>query len=82
MYRNAAVTPGALATNRTYEFVYDGTYYQLVGDLDANTTYTAATASKDGLMPSADKAKIDLITKPATTGYVIQKDSSGYYVEV
>ncbi len=35
-YRNAAISAGYLAVNRTYEFVYDGTYYQLVGDLDAN----------------------------------------------
>lgn len=44
-YRNAAITAGYLATNRTYDFVYDGTYYQLVGDVDTNTTYAAATVA-------------------------------------
>lgn len=39
-YRGAAISAGYLAANRTYEFIYDGTNYQLVGDLDTNTTYT------------------------------------------
>lgn len=36
-YRGAAIAAGYLAANRTYEFVYDGTNYQLVGDIDTNT---------------------------------------------
>lgn len=36
-YRGAAITAGYLAANRTYEFVYDGTSWQLVGDIDTNT---------------------------------------------
>lgn len=36
-YRNANLSSaGVLAANRTYMFVYDGTYYQLIGDLDIN----------------------------------------------
>lgn len=38
-YRNADITTstaGYFAANRTYEFVYDGTYYQVVGDFDSN----------------------------------------------
>lgn len=50
-YRNAAITAGYLAANRTYTFVYDGTYYQLVGDInvDTNTTYNTGTATTSGL---------------------------------
>ena len=44
-YRNAAISAGHLAANRTYCFIYDGSYYQLVGDIDTNTTYTAASAA-------------------------------------
>lgn len=33
-YRNAAISSGYLAANRTYFFVYDGSNYQLVGDID------------------------------------------------
>lgn len=40
-YRGAAISAGYLAANRTYEFVYDGTNYQLVGDIDTNTTNSA-----------------------------------------
>lgn len=44
-YRGAAIATSYLAANRTYDFVYDGTYYQLVGDINTNTTYTAASAT-------------------------------------
>lgn len=44
-YRNAAITAGHLAANRVYEFVYDGSAYELIGDVDTNTTYTAASAA-------------------------------------
>lgn len=44
-YRGAAITAGYLAANRTYEFVYNGTQYELVGDVNTNTTYAAASAA-------------------------------------
>jgi hypothetical protein len=49
-YRNANLSSaGVLAANRTYIFVYDGTYYQLIGDLDTDSntkvTQTATTTS-------------------------------------
>ena len=44
-YRNENISAGHLAANRTYCFIYDGSYYQLVGDIDTNTTYTAASAA-------------------------------------
>lgn len=40
-YKNAAITAGYLVANKIYEFVYDGTNYVLVGDVDTNTTYTS-----------------------------------------
>lgn len=42
-YRGAAIATGYLAANRVYEFVYDGTDYLFMGDIntDSNTTYTA-----------------------------------------
>ena len=52
-YRNAAIPAGYLAANRTYRFVYDGTYWQLEGDIDTNTTYTAATAEPKDLAEAA-----------------------------
>ena len=58
-YRNAAITAGYLAANRTYDFIYDGTYFQLIGDIDTNTTYAVATQAKNGLLSAADKTKLD-----------------------
>lgn len=52
-YRNAAISAGYLAANRTYRFVYDGSSYELVGDVDKNTTYTAATAAPKAPASSA-----------------------------
>ena len=41
VYRGSAVSAGVLASNRVYEFIYDGTNWVLIGDLDTNTTYSA-----------------------------------------
>lgn len=35
-YRGEAISAGYLAANSTYEFVYNGTQYELIGDLDAS----------------------------------------------
>ena len=57
-YRGGTIVAGTLAANRTYEFVYNGTQYELVGDVDSNTTYsaftgaTASAAGKAGLVPA------------------------------
>ena len=66
MYRGSAITAGYLAANRTYEFIYNGTNYELVGDIDTNTTYSNVTASAAGLMSSTDKTKLDAIAEGAT----------------
>lgn len=44
-YRGAAIATGYLAANRVYEFVYDGTDYLFMGDIntDTNTTYSAGS---------------------------------------
>lgn len=36
-YRNGDFSAGYLSANRTYAIIYDGTYYQIVGDFDTNT---------------------------------------------
>lgn len=36
-YRNAAISAGYLAANRVYEFVYDGSSWELVGDINTDT---------------------------------------------
>lgn len=57
-YRGAAISAGYLAANRTYTLRYNGTQYELVGDINTNTTYsnmtaaTALAAGKSGLVPA------------------------------
>lgn len=50
-YRGSAISAGYLATNRTYSFRYNGTQWDLVGDLDTNTTYGVVSTSANGLCP-------------------------------
>lgn len=38
-YRGAAITASYLAANRTYTFRYNGTQYELVGDIDTSDNY-------------------------------------------
>lgn len=55
-YRGAAITAGYLASGRTYIFRYNGTQYDLVGDVNTNTTYSnfvkSGAGAKSGLVPS------------------------------
>ena len=45
-YRSGSLpSPDTLSAGRTYRFVYDGTYWQLVGDLDAGTGYPSGSSS-------------------------------------
>ena len=46
MYRGSAISAGYLAANRVYEFVYDGTNWELIGDINTDHTYTADTGIK------------------------------------
>ena len=64
-YRGAAIPAAYLAANRTYTFRYNGSQYEFVGDIDTNTTYSAATRSAAGLMSAADKKKLDGISAGA-----------------
>lgn len=48
-YNGAAITAGYLKVNKVYQFVYNGTQWDLVGDIDTNTTYTLPTASSSTL---------------------------------
>ena len=44
-YRGSAISAGYLAANRTYEFVYNGTQYEFVGDIDTNTNTDTTTTT-------------------------------------
>ena len=68
-YRGAAISAGYLAANRVYTFIYDGTNYQLIGDIntDTNTTYSTGTATTAGI------TKLYTRTGSATDGTMTQK---------
>lgn len=59
-YRGASIPASYLAANRTYIFRYNGTQWDLVGDLDTNTTYSNFVKSGAG-------AKAGLVPAPSTT---------------
>ena len=68
-YRGSTISTGYLAANRVYTFIYDGTDYELVGDIntDTNTTYNTGTASTAGL------TKLYTTTGSAVDGTMTQK---------
>ena len=47
-YRGSAISKGYLAANRVYTFIYDGTNYELIGDINTNTTNSTGTTNKAG----------------------------------
>lgn len=57
-YQGAAISSSYLNANRTYAFVYDGSVYQLIGDINTDTKYsvftgaTTSAAGKIGLVPA------------------------------
>lgn len=75
-YRNAAISAGYLAANRVYCFVYDGSQYELVGDIntDSDTTYTAGT----GLSLSSNKFSLANSGVTAGTYGLTAATSPGY----
>ena len=44
-YRGSAISAGYLAKDRTYEFVYNGTQYEFIGDIDTNTNTDTTTTT-------------------------------------
>lgn len=76
-YRGAAVSAGILAANRTYEFVYNGTQYELVGDINTDTnTDTKVTNT----LNTAVKAYVTGTTS-ATTSTGTQVFDTGVYLD-
>ena len=66
-YKNATVAASVLAAKAIREFVYDGAYWQIVGDLDSNTTYGAASTDKAGIVQLSDAVNSTASTTAATS---------------
>ena len=76
-YRGSAITAGYLAANRVYEFVYDGTNYEFVGDINTDTnTDTKVTNT----LNTTAKAYITGTTS-ATTNTGTQVFDTGVYLD-
>lgn len=60
-YNGAAITAGYLKANKIYQFIYNGTQWDLVGDVDTNTVYshpsTHAASMITGLATVATSGK-------------------------
>ena len=63
-YNGAAISAGYLKANKTYTFRYNGTQYDLVGDIDTNTTYTLSSFGVTAT--AAELNKLDGVTATAT----------------
>lgn len=73
-YRNAAISAEYLAANRTYCFIYDGSSYELVGDIntDTNTKVTQTVTTTNDEYPillsnDANKTTTSTTTSRFTT---------------
>lgn len=91
-YRSSAISKGYLAANRTYTFRYNGTEYELVGDIntDTNTKVTsvanhyAPTANADSEL-TVDASSTTAATWNSTslvTGVNLQRDAKGHVTGV
>ena len=79
-YRGAAITAGNLAANRTYEFIYDGSAYQLVGDID--TVYTHPTGAGNNHIPSGGSSGQILTWSSAGTAAWANAPASGATLKI
>ena len=81
VYRDGSnLSSSMIKAYNVYDFVYDGTYWRIVG-VDTNTTYSNATQSTAGLMSSADKTKLDSLGKSLTVNNVVYDGKSDKTVE-
>ena len=65
-YHGAAISAGYLSANRTLGFVYNGTQFELIGDIDTNNKYTAASVAPK----AAGTAAVGTSTKYAREDHV------------
>lgn len=74
-YNGAAITAGYLKANKVYQFIYNGTQWDLVGDVDTDTntdTNTTYSLSKSG-------STITLTGSDGSTTSVTDSDTNTHY---
>lgn len=75
-YNGAAITAGYLKVNKVYQFVYNGTQWDLVGDVDTNADIQVRVYRQDGSSYNADYPLIASRTKAADLGTVGTESSN------
>ena len=82
-YRGANLpSANVLSSGRIYKFVYDGTYWQLVGDLDTHANIGVVTKTTNGLVgapgdsPAGKYYKVNDSGVPSWTGDPVETDDS------
>jgi hypothetical protein len=57
-WNNAAVTGATITANRYIDFIFDGTYWQMVGIVNANTTTYSAMSVAEGSAATATTLRV------------------------
>lgn len=47
-YENSAIQANVIKVNHIYNLVYDGTRWNIIGDIDTDTTYSSLNAAENG----------------------------------
>ena len=81
-YRGAAITASYLAANRTYTFRYNGTQYELVGDVDTNTSvvYSKITDGKGVLMSGPMTPNPNILDNADFRSGIINQQNNNTYM--
>lgn len=57
-YKGAAITASYLKANYTYTFVYNGTQWDFVGEIDTHVTYATAAGKANGTAAVGTSSKV------------------------
>lgn len=77
-YRGSVISAGYLAANRTYTFRYNGTQWDLVGDLNANSSSTVGSVSNPVYIKAGTITPCDYSLMHMVCGSVPAMGSSSY----
>ena len=70
-YNNASITASQFKANHVYTLVYDGTQWQVVGDIDTNTTYSLSGLGGIGTITASGTAPLTLSGSKSGTTYTL-----------
>lgn len=80
-YRGASISKGVLSAKRIYEFVYDGTNYELVGDIDANAVTNTLSTTTKAYVTGTTSAATNTGTQIFDTGVYLDTEAGALVAE-